>query len=352
MFVSYFIKKQYYIINMLKSIAKQYVLPSLVNIGVEKIFQLFASNKLMNIFYHGVVNKDSSHIFARHIQTEQFEQHMKYLHKNFNVISQSEAFEMYKQGIKADKYTLTVSFDDGYLNNLHNALPIIEKYKIKTTFFISGVCTEDENYLMWADIVAFARYFSEESYVIIEDKKFIKQGKFNLVTQDGKYNIADYIKKLSYEERTIVLGQLVDRYKLNDKLKDIPSEWWKLLNSEQLKNLSSSELVTIGSHGFFHYNLANIAHEKAFDEMKKSKEILEDITQTAINSISFPDGSYNEEVKKMARSLGYTELLAVDYRCASDIHEKDILNRWGVPGTTSFETVAFLLNKALLKESF
>ena len=163
----------------MKHFIKKNVLPALVKLNVEQLYHFKSKGKILNVFYHGVVNEDSTKIFPRHIAKEQFEQHIKYLSNKFNIISIDEAFYLYQNNSKPDNKTITVSFDDGYLNNLQNALPILEKYKVKTTFFISGICAEDETYIMWSDIIAFARYFSNDNHLMVGNQKFIKKGNYD-----------------------------------------------------------------------------------------------------------------------------------------------------------------------------
>jgi len=336
----------------MKHFIKKNILPALVKLNVEQWYHFNSKGKILNVFYHGVVNEDSTKIFPRHIVKEQFEQHIKYLSNKFNIISIEEAFYLYQNNIKPDKRTITVSFDDGYLNNLQNALPILEKYKVKTTFFISGICSEDENYIMWSDIIAFARYFSNDNHLMVGNQKFIKKGKYDLIDEVNGINIYNYIKNLPYTTREIILNDIKEKYDFANNMNGVPLEFWKLMNKNEIKLLSESEIVTIGSHGQLHFNLANISEDEAISEMKVSKKVLADITGKKINLISFPDGSYNENIKKIATTLGYEGLLAVDYRCASDNQDKSILNRWGVSSTTTFETIAFTLNKAFIKHSF
>ncbi len=336
----------------MRGLIKKYLLPSLVQMQVEKVYHLATRRKVLNIFYHGVVGNDSTMVFPRHIARGQFDQHMRYISKNFNIISLAEAFELQRQGLRPDRKTLTVSFDDGYLNNLLVALPVIEKYRIPTTFFVSGICAQNEEYMMWSDILAFLRYFTEGESLEIKGRKFVKRGKFDMVDPESNLSIFEAVKGLMYNERDEILNGLLSQSGMGTKIRDLPAEYWKLMNREQIRKLSESELVTIGSHGHLHYNLANISEEEARKEMVRSRSILSEITQNEIEFISFPDGSYNENIKKIAYESGYKGLLAVDYRCASDQNDENILNRWGVSATTTFETIAFSLNKAFIKHGF
>jgi peptidoglycan/xylan/chitin deacetylase (PgdA/CDA1 family) len=336
---------------MFKELIKNYALPILIKLGVEKLPLLFAKNNVLNIFYHGVVKQDASRIFGRHIVRDQFEQHMKYISKKFNVISLPEAFQMYRTGTRPDQKTVTVSFDDGYLNNLETALPILEKYNIKTTFFISSICIEQENYIMSPDLLALARYFSTEDFLTIDGLKFMKTGKYGLINAETKKSAYFFLKELPYLKRDQILHAIEEKYQIRNNLKSLPTEFWKLMNKAQLKQLSESSLVSIGSHGHLHYNLAEISRESCNLELSKSKELLSKCIGTPISMLSYPDGSYNEAVKKQALENGYTDQFAVNYQCPSDVNDKHILNRWGVSGTTSYETVMFSMNNAFIKHA-
>ncbi len=135
-------------------------------------------------------------------------------------------------------------------------------------------------------------------------------------------------------------------------MKELPEEYWKLLEPNQLKELASSEFVDIGSHGQLHYNLGNISLNAAIDDMKKSKDLLSNLLNQDIDMLSYPDGSYTREVMDAAEKMGYTKQVAVDYRHPSDKEDKRIINRWGISSTTTFETIAFSLNQAFIKNSF
>ena len=262
----------------------------------------------------------------------------------------NEMFKMYRENISPDKWTITISFDDGYANNLENAIEILEKYKVKTTFFISSICIENPDYIMWSDVLSFIRFYSQDA--IIDGKKFKKTGKFGLYNSEVDVTASDYIKNLPFGERGKILERMILDHQLLFKMRDLPEEYWKLLNSDQIIELASSDFVDIGSHGHLHYNLGNISLNAAIEDMKKSKNLLSNLINEDIDLFSYPDGSYTKEVIDAAQNLGYTKQVAVNYKHNRDIEDKRIINRWGVSSTTTFETIAFTLNKAFIKNSF
>ena len=79
----------------------------------------------------------------------------------------------------------------------------------------------------------------------------------------------------------------------------------KYLDKNQLIELSRMPNVTIGSHGYSHLRLADLSNEQIQKELQQSKELLEDLTEKTIDTMSYPHGSYTAEVLTIAAELGY-----------------------------------------------
>ena len=329
-----------------KRIVRKWIFPLAMNLGLDKFFRNRSGNAILNVMYHGVVESDSCYFSPSHLTLVQFEEQLKYLTENFEIISTDEAFTKIKNKEKLDKKYITVTFDDGYKNNLISALPLLEKYKVPTTFFISSICIEEEaDKFLWLEITSALGYFNKNDLIEVNSLIFK-----NLVCKEKNISLPDYIKNLSYEERDLVLKHLVDTYNVKSNLESLPEEIWKLMNKQELSQLAQSKFVTIGSHGHRHFNLANIKPEFAEEELRISKIMLEEITNSEVNLIGYPDGSYNEEVKDIAEKLGYIGQFAVNYKSPKDFNDLRIMNRHGVSSTTTFESIVLFLNRAFKKK--
>ena len=95
----------------------------------------------------------------------------------------------------------------------------------------------------------------------------------------------------------------------------------------QIKTLSNSSYVTIGSHAYYHNDLAAIAAVDAGKELARSKTYLQSITGKEIDSIAFAYGSYNPQVLSLAKSAGYTKLLATEFNSQQDHHDISMKER-------------------------
>lgn len=327
--------------SIVKRVSRKYLFPVAMLLGTDKLLRSLASNSVLNIMYHGVVRKNSSFFSPRHIPESQFEQHLKYYKKNFKIISLSESFKNPELSIDSSKKIITISFDDGFKNNLEIALPLLEKYEIPVTFFVSGICTENvDDCFLWTEMMAGLQYFCKDKMVTINGVEYV-----NLYNTE-KGSLVDFLKSREPQERDRILAQLSQEYDLENKIKSLPGEIWRLLNKDDLKRLSQSGLADIGSHGHLHYNLGQINARDAKRELVISKEKLENTVGNEVTMIAYPDGSYNEEIKDMAESVGYRYQLAVNYLLDSDESDIRIQNRHGISATTTFESNMLTLNRA------
>jgi peptidoglycan/xylan/chitin deacetylase (PgdA/CDA1 family) len=78
----------------------------------------------------------------------------------------------------------------------------------------------------------------------------------------------------------------------------------ELMSGNQLRSLPP-HLVTVGSHGLSHKNLASLGLKEAEDELRRSKYDLERILQRQVNLFFFPYGETNEALLALARDAGY-----------------------------------------------
>ena len=144
-----------------------------------KIFNVFFFNKLknrINIFcFHRVLPK-KNYLTEKDLKKKDFivtniffENFIKNLIVEYNCLSLDEILN--KKKLKKDtKKIAHVTFDDGYKDNLKYALPILLKYNVPATIFISDgyvgrkikknfLCaTKAEDFLDWNDVKKLNRY--------------------------------------------------------------------------------------------------------------------------------------------------------------------------------------------------
>jgi peptidoglycan/xylan/chitin deacetylase (PgdA/CDA1 family) len=221
------------------------------------------------LMYHGVTQTGSTQFNTRHASIKCFRKQIAFLKKYCSVISLQDFMD---GKFHPQKANFAITFDDGYLNNFTNALPVLEQYKCPATFFITGLNQVDDN-ILWADYVNIASTLTSAD-IEVEGELFSKKGNtyFSATTGKSLYHIIKH-EKAGYAYKQQVRKAFASFTHFQDR-QDI-KEYWQLMSDHQIVTASRSKLITIGSHGYYHNNLGTISHENAVNELGLSKKYLD-----------------------------------------------------------------------------
>ena len=282
----------------------QIICPLLLFFGFDKFLRSVSSNRRLIIMYHGVSREKNFAINGRHLPSDEFEEHLKYFKRNFDILSLADLCDRHESS--QTRRSIALTFDDGYLNNVQNAIPLLLKYQIPATFFISTIGLTDQEYIHPSDYIDLICKSTSKS-LYINGMRF--QHTNGHRTDSGK-SAYSYINSLNLQEFNQTLFTLKKNYPVKNVLKGIDPELYTLITSDTITEFASENLITAGSHSHDHVNLNMLSTEELDHQVGFSKRILESGTQKPVNSIAFPYGYFNEDV--VARSLqhGYQYLLA------------------------------------------
>jgi len=292
------------------------------------------------LMYHGIDLEENKRYNTRFFSKKHFERHLIYYKKNYNIISLEDFID--NKNCVNDKLNIAITFDDGYRNNYLYAFPLLEKYQIPAHFFITGMNNSNINYkILWSDALEIASSVIDKPLNLF-GKEFIKE------KDKGFRSLKEYIKKYpisgtdAYIEFINVLNIESNNIFLNEKYHC----YWELMTDEDIKNIYRSQFVKIGSHGFWHNNLASLSYKNACQEIEQSKKYLENITQYEINAIGYPDGSYTKEISSFAYQIGIKYQCAVEYKYKEDINNPNITDRIGLYPKASPKYLNYIINES------
>lgn len=317
--------------KLIKTINRKVISPLVYGLGIEQMLARRASRHRIILNYHGVTNKFDLGINHRHMDVGQFERDILYFKKHFKIVSLSEIYNSYLKGETPKENLLALTFDDGYINNLEIALPILEKYNAPATFYIITAGLENPDFITWYDTLDMMR---------LADRNAHNYGE-----------LANQIKKMG-DGRDAYIQGLTAKIKDYETTKKNNPDYWRLMSNQQVLACAKSKLIEIGSHTQLHYNIGNIDFALASQEMALSKRILENLLQKEVVSIAYPDGNYTDKVKDEAERIGYKQQYAVNYHLATDVEDKRILNRWSMSNSTTHEANMILLSTSLNSKGF
>ena len=84
--------------------------------------------------YHQVNDEKHS---ALTLHVDQFKEQMEYLHnQGYNTITLAQLYDYLENGTELPNKPIVITFDDGYVDNYKNVLPILKEYNMKATLFM------------------------------------------------------------------------------------------------------------------------------------------------------------------------------------------------------------------------
>jgi peptidoglycan/xylan/chitin deacetylase (PgdA/CDA1 family) len=107
------------------------------------------------LMYHSVTSEVAAFdSYQMTVPKGMFLWQMGFLHSSgYNVISCETAADMLARKEKIPPKTVLITFDDGYRDNLTNALPILKKYNFNATIFLTtGRIEKGKGFLGWEDL--------------------------------------------------------------------------------------------------------------------------------------------------------------------------------------------------------
>lgn len=255
-----------------------------------KFLECSSFRPFVNVLMYHRVAKEPYDAYGIVVSPEHFAEQMAYLAENFPVVRTEDDWSHIQEP------SVAVTFDDGYADNFHNALPVLEKYGIPATFFVStehlGI-----NELFWWDLLEGLFRACRRGTVHLGNQKFDRK---NL--QDAH----SFLRGLLPDERSILLSEAV-------KYQDLPGDvrGRRALSLEELQQLSKSPLVTIGAHTVTHSSLSHEPESLQRQEIATSKARLEELIGKDVHVLSYPFGDYNDETMAILNECGIRKAFTV-----------------------------------------
>jgi peptidoglycan/xylan/chitin deacetylase (PgdA/CDA1 family) len=268
------------------------------------------------------------------VSPRNFKQHLEVLGKHWVPASLTHLSRSIYD-VAVDHRAVAVTFDDGYADNLYNAKPLLERYGVPATVFVSSGYVGQSREFWWDELERLLLGSSElprEIALSIDGQGFkwtldeagdydLKQRQtyygWNLLEQKDPTQrhrvfraLCDLLRSFGEPRRTEALSQL--RELTSD---DQARRTHSVLSCEELCRLADGGLVEIGSHTVNHVRLSALPRADQEKEIEDDKKRLEGMLGRGIDVFSYPFGSsndYTNETVKQVRQAGF-QLACANY---------------------------------------
>ena len=199
-----------------------------------------------------------------------------------------------------------VTFDDGYADNLEQALPILESLEVPATFFITTGNVGDGHEFWWDELERLVQDGERPARFRLEDPEH--GGDWPSATDEERARLLRElharVKYLDAARRARWFAQL--RGWARTPLSTRPSH--RPLTVDELRRLAASPWVTIGAHTVTHTRLASLGIPIQRAEITASRKQLELWLGREVNAFSFPFGErrdFTSASVKLCRAAGF-----------------------------------------------
>lgn len=252
-----------------------------------------------------------------------FDRILQFVKKKYTVLPLLEILHQIPAGKKP---VAAVTFDDGYRDFIEYSLPIMENLQIPSSLYVVTDCiskgrptwTFEVDYL-FSHTNRLKIHWSQDMDFLPEN---LRQDKFVNKQELIKFCLVfkQYIKKVQSEKRNIMIADLFRSF-------DDVSIPGNLMMTWAEVNQVISAGVEVGSHTVTHSPLATLAPDELDMELQQSRTAYFEHTGAMPQVISYPVGSYNQQVKQAATAAGYQFGLAVNHRR----YDADIQDDFEIP---------------------
>lgn len=260
-----------------------------------------------------------------------FDRHMRFLKDHYKILRLDSPMESWFKDQPDNAVIIT--FDDGYYDFLHNAVPVLEKYDIPATVFVAtgNINSKYEN---WTDSIlraVFSDVRQRDNYTFETE---YCSAKFSTGNWEEKYRLYQLVRKLfsvsSADKRRKYEDQLLEWAGLDRKGRQSR----RIMTTGELQEVSTRKGISIGAHTVTHCSLKHQKVPEQQYEIRESKRILEEITGQDVKLFAYPFGTkddYSDTTVKLLKDIGY-EKAVVAY-----------------PGAISENTGIYELNRFMVK---
>lgn len=202
----------------------------------------------------------------------------------------------------------TIMFDDGYKDNIEFALPILEKYNVKASFYVVTNSIE-KNIPTWTHILEHSFQHTKRTRIKLPFEFLSEEYQectFENSVEKLKFvsGLKPYLKTIAHEKREAVLNAVISAF---DDV-EMPKLMMNWDDVRSLKGLGHY----IGSHTVNHSMLGTMEKEEDIESelLVSGNKIKSELGYFPL-TISYPVGSYDERTKRLSQKVGYKIGLAV-----------------------------------------
>jgi peptidoglycan/xylan/chitin deacetylase (PgdA/CDA1 family) len=252
------------------------------------------------------------------VKPENFYRQVEHLKKNYNLLSPDEFADVLLNNKRFPPKSVLLTFDDGYADNLLNAVPILESLEAKSIFYITTSMVNSNSEVWWDSLekIFFKSNLPPDLHINFNGKTHNFRTSNQEEIETTYFALHPLLKYSKIPQRELAIKHLLDWSGSSEEVR----ESYRFLSAGELKKMSESKNAIIGAHTHTHTPLSILNSEEQLIDIGHSVEKIKDITGIEVKYFSYPFGlkkDYNNDTIIICKKMGFRFVCANYY---SQVH--------------------------------
>jgi peptidoglycan/xylan/chitin deacetylase (PgdA/CDA1 family) len=305
-------------------------------------FRKVQTPRFVILCYHGI--GESGNPLGSAPTREAFEEQMLFLSKHYRVVSLDEVCKELRNPHTAET-GVAITFDDGYRSAYTIAFPVLQKYSLPATIFVTLDCVETGQ-VAWYDRVFLAMAVAPSGELQLDLEG---PWKFHLNSSQDRlraaFEVVAYLRALPNCRRRECCALLEKRIGLPQNALSS-----RVLTWQQIHTMHQAG-ITFGSHTLTHPVVSKLTPAELAAELTESRRLLEEKLGSPVTDFAFPFGKESDcsaaAVEQLER-CGYRSAVTTVPGVNTSFVNPFELRRLQVGDDGSLARFAFELSQAFL----
>jgi peptidoglycan/xylan/chitin deacetylase (PgdA/CDA1 family)/CelD/BcsL family acetyltransferase involved in cellulose biosynthesis len=261
------------------------------------------------VFLYHRVNDDGDP-YLPSLPVQEFRRQMQYIAKNFNVVTLDD-IAAGRTGNVRSKYSVAITFDDGYRDNFTSAFPILKELGIPATIYLATGYIGTGR-IPWYDEICLAFKLSVRSRLQL-DRTDAPSGPMESQAQRLALldRALDWLRSLEDEERRRAIPGLLNALGAPAALM-LPNY---MLGWDEIKQMKAHN-IEFGAHTVSHPVLSRTSGRQLQEEISVSKKTIEQKLKAEVRHFAYPFGRPEHcggEARRWIEQCGFKTAITTEY---------------------------------------
>lgn len=205
----------------------------------------------------------------------------------YEFISMDEVARRLRDGVPAGaRPFLAVTFDDGYRDNLEQAVPVLRAHGVPYVIYVPTAFVEGKATIWWEDLEAVIGK-REQIVMHLPKGRIAFDISSHALKRKAYYEIMEFLMtSVPEQQQREIVRELAWQAGI-DTAAHCRAE---IMNWSELSELGSDPLCTIGGHTVNHYAVSRLTEQEVLAEMKEGARIIEMETGKWPRHFAYPYG--------------------------------------------------------------